>query len=94
MLIRIVKMTFRDGETQNFQNLFAERKYFIQNFEGCSRVTLLRDISNPSVFFTYSIWQSETHLDNYRKSELFGEVWGTVKNWFSAKPEAWSVNET
>ena len=93
MLIRIVKMTFRESETQNFVALFNERKNLIGGFNGCSGVQLLRDTNNPSVFFTYSTWQSAEHLDAYRKSELFNEVWSTVKKWFADKPEAWSVEE-
>jgi heme-degrading monooxygenase HmoA len=40
---------------------------------------------------TYSIWDSEEALNNYRDSELFGELWPKIKPWFAAKAEAWSV---
>lgn len=91
MLLRIVKMTFRPECVNDFTAVFQERKELIASFEGCSGVDLLRDIANPNIFFTYSKWDSETHLNNYRDSELFGEVWITVKRWFGDKPEAWSV---
>jgi hypothetical protein len=32
-------------------------------------------------------------LEAYRNSELFHRVWGTVKQWFYARPCAWSVEE-
>lgn len=91
MLIRIVKMTFREEETENFLRVFNERKHLIAAFDGCSGVELLRDISDPNIFFTYSKWQTVEQLNAYRNSELFNTVWSTVKKWFAGKPEAWSV---
>ncbi|RYF82914.1 MAG: antibiotic biosynthesis monooxygenase, partial [Chitinophagaceae bacterium] len=35
MIIRIVKMIFRDEEVDAFKTLFDERKSLIRNFEGC-----------------------------------------------------------
>jgi quinol monooxygenase YgiN len=93
MLIRIVKMNFRPEKVYDFISVFQERKHLIASSAGCAGVELLRDISNPNVFFTYSKWQDETSLENYRQSELFNEVWSEVKKWFAAKPEAWSVEE-
>jgi heme-degrading monooxygenase HmoA len=56
-------------------------------------VKLLNEINHSNIFFTYSIWDSEEHLNNYRKSELFANVWEKTKVLFDAKPEAWSVME-
>lgn len=91
MLNRIVKMTFRAECADDFIRVFNKNKHLIAGYEGCTGVELLRDISNPNIFFTYSKWKSENHLNNYRDSPLFDEVWSTVKQWFAAKPEAWSV---
>ena len=91
MLIRIVKMTFAADKVDVFVNTFNERKEMIASFEGCSGVELLRDIQNPTIFFTYSKWDGESSLEKYRNSELFNSVWDTVKKWFAGKPEAWSV---
>jgi autoinducer 2-degrading protein len=91
MLIRIVKMTFRPDKVQDFVAVFNERKHLIAAAEGCQGVELLRDISNPNIFFTYSKWNDESSLELYRQSELFNQVWDQVKQWFNDKPEAWSV---
>lgn len=93
MLIRIVKMTFDEGKTDEFVALFTANKEKIGKFSGCAGVTLMRDIHHANVFFTYSKWQSAAHLEDYRQSSLFITVWATVKPWFAAKPEAWSLNE-
>ncbi|MCB0478534.1 MAG: antibiotic biosynthesis monooxygenase [Crocinitomicaceae bacterium] len=91
MITRIVKMTFKEEHINDFLNYFPEIVDRIRNQEGCNHVDLLHDVSDPRIFFTYSKWDSEKHLNAYRDSELFGQVWPKVKKWFDAKPEAWSV---
>lgn len=92
MIIRIVKMTFRPEETTAFQALFETRKHLIRGFAGCLHLELWQDAQSPEIFFTYSHWESEEHLNKYRFSELFKDVWSQTKALFAAKPEAWSVN--
>ena len=91
MIIRIVKMNFREEEIDNFLSLFNDRKLLIRNFEGCLHLELWQDEKNPSIFFTYSHWLSENHLNHYRFSALFKDIWTKTKALFAAKPEAWSV---
>ena len=91
MIIRIVKMTFHPGKVDEFENIFNSSKHLIRNFEGCSHLELLNDINRPDIFFTYSYWESEEHLDAYRHSALFESVWAKTKVLFAAAPEAWSV---
>lgn len=93
MFVRIVKMTFNTFETENFQELFHKNKLKIRGFKGCKFLELYRDKTAENVFFTYSYWENEEALENYRNSELFKEVWGNTKKMFSAKPEAWSVDK-
>ncbi len=95
MIIRIVRMTFRPGEVEAFLQLFHDTKQQIRHFEGCQRLELLKDVNQPNVFFTYSWWDSEAHLNKYRFSDLFKQVWSQTKIKFEDKPQAWSlVNET
>lgn len=93
MILRIVKMTFREEETANFLALFNERKALIRSFEGCSHLELWQEAGNQNVFFTYSMWESEQHLDHYRFSELFKDTWAHTKALFADKPQAWSVEQ-
>lgn len=92
MIIRIVKMTFEPSKVKDFIEVFDASKEKIRNFKGCSHLKLLTDISSPNIFFTYSHWESEAHLDAYRNSELFQVTWARTKVLFAAKAEAWSVN--
>jgi quinol monooxygenase YgiN len=86
-------MHFRPESVSTFLALFANVHPQISNFEGCTGVTLLRDINTPGIFFTYSHWQSPTHLEAYRHSELFRNTWSQTKSFFAEKAEAWSVEE-
>jgi quinol monooxygenase YgiN len=91
MIIRIVKMTFIPEKLSDFLELFNSSKYKIRNFDGCTHLELLNDIKNKNVFFTYSHWESEDHLNRYRNSALFETVWSATKKLFHEKPEAWTV---
>lgn len=93
MLVRIVKMTFRPEAVSQFESLFEETKTQIRNATGCIHLSLLRDVHNPNVFFTYSHWVGQDALNNYRDSALFASVWPRTKALFAAKPEAWSTEQ-
>ena len=93
MFVRIVKMSFQEDKVETFLNNFNENKAAIRSFEGCKLLELYRDRTNPNIFFTYSYWEGESNLENYRQSELFKKVWANTKVLFNAKPEAWSVDK-
>ena len=89
-MIRIVQLTFKEENFQDFLDHFETVKEAINNFPGCKGMKLLVDKNQVGVVFTYSEWESVNDLDNYRKSELFGSIWPKVKKWFANKPQAWS----
>jgi len=91
MIKRIVKLTFREEETDTFLQIFEESQEQIRNFPGCRHLELLRGLTAENIFFTYSFWESEEHLEAYRLSPLFKSTWSRTKKLFSEKPQAWSV---
>jgi len=93
MIVRIVQMSFREDEVDNFLALFEERKELIRGFDGCSHLELWQDAHSSHIYFTYSHWDSEQHLNHYRFSELFKDTWAKTKALFKEKPQAWSVNQ-
>jgi len=93
MLNRIVKMSFKSENTETFQSLFLLVNEQIRTFPGCLGVKLLRDIENPNIFFTYSIWVNQNALNAYRKSAFFDDTWRKTKVLFDNKPQAWSLLE-
>jgi quinol monooxygenase YgiN len=88
---RIVRMTFKAENCDEFESFFTEIKDQIVAQPGCHEVRLLRELGDSGVFFTYSIWDNQTHLDAYRNTALFNMVWPKVRQWFDQKPEAWST---
>lgn len=93
MFVRIVKMSFHEKNIPQFLENFEINKIEIRNFQGNRLLELYQDKNNPTIFFTYSYWETEQDLENYRKSELFGKVWKFTKTLFDTKPEAWSVDK-
>ena len=92
MFIRIVKMSFHEENIPAFLENFEIMKEKIRNAEGNRYLELYQDKNNPCLFFTYSFWETEEDLENYRRSALFDEVWRFTKKLFNDKPEAWSVD--
>lgn len=92
MLIRIVKMGFEETFTDRFLKNFERNKEKIRNFPGCNNLELYRDRNDPGIFFTYSYWDNDESLENYRNSETFRSIWAQTKPGFNRKPEAWSVD--
>ncbi len=90
MLIRIVRMSFKPEEVDNFLKLFNSKKEKIRAFPGCRHLELWQDHQDKNVFSTYSHWDADEDLQNYRNSELFRDVWSKTKILFSEKAVAHS----
>jgi heme-degrading monooxygenase HmoA len=84
-------MHFTEAGIDEFLTIFNTHKHAIRNFPGCSHLELLKDADNEFVFTTLSYWNDEQCLADYRKSELFASVWGTVKTLFSERTQAFSL---
>ena len=93
MIVRIVKLRFRESEIPTFLANFEKQKHQIRSSQGCTFLELYRDLNDPNVFFTYSHWRAPEDLENYRNSQFFKGVWSTTKKMFAGKPEAWSVDK-
>lgn len=93
MIIRIVKMEFKEALIADFLNIFAASRKRIRSFPGCEHLQLLQAEADPCVFFTYSHWASDDDLDKYRNSDLFRGVWRNTRKLFSASPRAWSLTD-
>lgn len=93
MIIRIVRMHFTEAGLEEFLEIFDRNKEAIRNFPGCLHLQLLKDADDESCFTTLSHWDNAQSLENYRKSELFNQVWGRVKTLFSARTQAFSLEK-
>lgn len=86
-------MSFHEENIPKFMENFNLIKEKIRNSPGNRYLELYQDKNNPCIFFTYSFWETEEDLENYRKSALFDDVWTFTKKLFNDKPEAWSVDK-
>ena len=93
MITRIVKMTFIEDYIPNFVEIFDIAKEKIQNSNGCIDVELLQDKHNKNVFFTYSHWETENDLNNYKDSKVFAEIWPKTTSLFLKDAEAWTTTK-
>lgn len=94
MIVRIVRMTFQDEKVEDFKRLFAEVKEKIRRFPGCQHLALLQGLDDKkNIFVTYSHWDAESDLNNYRHSDLFKETWKHTKAMFADKPHAISLDQ-
>ncbi len=91
MIKRIVKLTIKVEHIDTFFQIFDESKEKILAQPGCHYVEMLQSKDDPRLCFTYSMWDDEASLNDYRKSTLFGAVWPRTKALFDGKPEAWSL---
>src|SRR3954470_13460274 len=91
MLIRIVRMHFAENQVEEFLEIFNKNKQAIRNFPGCSHLQLLKDAKSDYIYTTLSHWDSEESLNNYRDSELFQNVWRSVKILFTERTQAFSL---
>lgn len=93
MFIRIVKLSFHEENIPAFLENFETVKERIRSASGNQLLELYQDKNNKNIFFTYSYWETEQDLENYRTSVFFNEVWSFTKKLFNDKPQAWSVDK-
>src|SRR4051794_5883129 len=93
MIIRIVRMHFTKAGVDEFLQIFNSNKQAIRHFPGCTHLELLKDKDDVNTYTTLSYWEDPSDLERYRKSELFGSVWGRVKTLFSQRSQAFSLEK-
>jgi quinol monooxygenase YgiN len=91
MIVRIVKMTFQTEAVPEFLHIMKKSHHRIRSSTGCISLEVIQDLYQQNVFFTYSKWEDESNLNDYRNSEIFHEVWPATKALFAAKPETWTL---
>jgi quinol monooxygenase YgiN len=86
-------MHFTEAGVDEFLEIFQANKTAIRNFPGCVHLELLKEADDSLVYTTLSHWKDEQSLEAYRKSELFGSVWGSVKTLFAERSQAFSLRK-
>ena len=83
----------KQSEVETFKTYFDTVCETIRHQDGCTLLQAWQEVSDPSVFFTYSVWNSADDLENYRNSAFFLQFWKTVKPWFADKAEVWTFDK-
>jgi len=91
LITRIVKLEFQKDKLDDFLLLFNETKWKVAEVDGCLGMQLLQNTENPCICFTYSHWEGEQALLNYRQSSLFINIWKSIKPYFENPAEAYST---
>lgn len=92
MIKRIVKLSFKENMGEFFlSSILPNQKLFTRNFKGCNHLELWQSTQSNDIIFSYSLWDSEELLNEYRNSEKFRSFWEETKQHFSTKAEAYSV---
>ncbi len=91
MILRIVKMHFKSEEVDQFLDFFETVKHKIEAMPGLLNLKLYQDSNDQQLVFTLSSWLDQAYLEEYRNSELFGQVWPRTKALLAERPEAWSL---
>ncbi len=91
MITRIVRLPIQAEKAEEFLAFFENNYPHIRNFEGCRYLELFREVNFPNIFITYSKWETEQHLELYRKSNFFTQTWTHVKLMLEADPLAFSM---
>lgn len=86
-------MHFTEAGVGEFLEIFRNNMAGIRDFEGCNHLELMKDIDDPLTYTTLSYWKDAESLEKYRKSELFGGVWGSVKTLFSERSQAFTLEK-
>ncbi len=93
MIVRIVRMFFKPESVEAFQAHFESIKHLVRNFDGCTFLELYQDPQNPTIMMTFSHWESEEHLEQYRLSETFAKIWADTKPFLAEKTYAFSMKK-
>lgn len=90
-ITRIVKMHFQAQAAEAFAQFAHTIQPTISSFEGCLHLQILRDTTHPTLYFSYSVWQSDQALQAYRQSDFFRQTWAQTKQGFAEPAQAWTV---
>lgn len=92
-ITRIVRMDFHPDMLPQFEAIFEASKAKIRAFPGCLHLEMHQDPQAAHIRYTFSRWESEAALEEYRKSELFSTTWAATKVLFQNKPQAFSLQQ-
>ncbi len=72
MMVIRVAVKIKPEEAANFVNHIQQEMIEVkQQFTGCERFNLYRDIADENTFLLYEEWQSQANFEAYKNSDYF-----------------------
>ncbi len=93
MITRIIKLHLKPEYVEEFKTYASQVVTDVKAIQGCNMVDILVDKNDHSVWFIYAIWESEYHLNRYRRSKINIEMVRKVKPWLEKEIQAWTVED-
>ncbi len=91
MILRVVKLKVDPRKMEAFQ-LFMENLHDEKlRLNGCLHFDFFNERQNPNIFYSYTIWEHEKFLKQYKKTDLFKEVVQTLRELCIDEPQAWTI---
>ena len=90
MIARFVDLQIKPEHLDRAKVLLEEVAPKVRAMKGCNFLEILTDIHQIGHFTTYSYWDSEDDLNQYRDSETFKSFWDEIKPLFEQSARAWS----
>ncbi len=91
MILRVVKMKVDLRKIDAFKlfmdNLHDEKL----RLAGCLHFDYFNERQNPSIYYSYTIWEHEKYLKQYKKTEFSKEVLQTLRDLCVEEPQAWTI---
>ncbi|OFY24093.1 MAG: hypothetical protein A2W98_14235 [Bacteroidetes bacterium GWF2_33_38] len=86
-------MYLKSGENKSFATFMKPFQQKIRNFDGCIHHDIFPDKENDDIFYSYTIWKSESKVKKYRNSDLIKHISEAVMPKCTKEPIAWTVDE-
>lgn len=91
MITRIIKFQIKEGFENQFEYLVKRFKDELISFDGLHHLDILREKENKMSVFIIMIFNNESKLYSFRRSELNKVVKAQLKQITTTEPLAWMV---
>jgi heme-degrading monooxygenase HmoA len=87
MVLEVALIDVRPGHEDQFAAAYAKARHLVATTSGCRSVRMTRGVESPTRFVLLVEWDSvDSHLDNFRASERFGQWRELIGPHFAAPP--------
>lgn len=93
MILRIVKIKIDEVKIDTFKLFMKNLRNEKLRLKGCLHFDYFHEKKNKNIYYTYTIWENEKHLNQYKKSELFKKVISTLNSLSIEEPRAWTIED-